>query len=57
MNLPQDFFGRIIFIIQNYGISLLKGQEFKLNASAPQVFQTDGEVLTGVNEFSIKITD
>ena len=25
MSLPQDFFGRIIFIIQNYGISLLKG--------------------------------
>ena len=25
MSLPQDFFGRILFIIQNYGISLLKG--------------------------------
>ena len=25
MSLPQDFFGRIIFIIQNYGESLLKG--------------------------------
>ena len=25
MNLPQDFIGRIIFILQNYGISLLKG--------------------------------
>ena len=25
MSLPQDFFGRIIFIIQNYGMSLLKG--------------------------------
>ena len=25
MQLPQDFIGRIIFIIQNYGMSLLKG--------------------------------
>ena len=25
MSLPQDFFGRIIFIIQKYGMSLLKG--------------------------------
>ena len=25
MTLPQDFIGRIIFIIQNYGMSLLKG--------------------------------
>ena len=25
MSLPQDFLGRIIFIIQNYGMSLLKG--------------------------------
>lgn len=25
MNLPQDFFSRIVFIIQNYGFSLLKG--------------------------------
>ena len=25
MSLPQDFLGRILFIIQNYGDSLLKG--------------------------------
>ncbi len=25
MSLPDDFFGRIIFILQNYGMSLLKG--------------------------------
>ena len=25
MTLPQDFIGRIIFIINNYGLSLLKG--------------------------------
>ena len=25
MSLPQDFFGRIIFILENYGMSLLKG--------------------------------
>ena len=25
MSLPEDFFGRIVFIIQNYGESLLKG--------------------------------
>ena len=25
MSLPQDFFGRIIFLIQKYGMSLLKG--------------------------------
>lgn len=25
MSLPEDFFGRIIFIIQNYGMSMLKG--------------------------------
>ena len=25
MSLPQDFLGRIIFILENYGMSLLKG--------------------------------
>lgn len=25
MSLPEDFFGRIIFILQNYGMSMLKG--------------------------------
>ena len=25
MSLPQDFLGRVIFIIQKYGMSLLKG--------------------------------
>lgn len=25
MSLPEDFWGRIIFIIENYGESLLKG--------------------------------
>lgn len=53
---PLLFIGKHMWF-KHLGISLLKGQEFKLNASAPQVFQTDGEVLTGVNEFSIKITD
>jgi diacylglycerol kinase family enzyme len=33
----------------------LRGKTFKLAASRPLVYQTDGEVTEGVQEFSVKV--
>ena len=53
---PLIFIGKHMWFKQ-VGISVIKGQHFKVCASAPQVFQTDGEVVENVSEFEIKITD
>ena len=51
---PLIFIGKHMWF-KHLGISVLSGQKFKATASSEQVFQTDGEVLTGVKEFVINI--
>ena len=53
---PLIFIGKHMWF-KEVGISVIKGQHFKLEANAPQIFQTDGEVLTDVKEFEIEIKD
>ena len=51
---PLIFIGKHMWF-KHVGISVIKGQHFKAFSSAPQVFQTDGEVLTNVSSFEVKI--
>ena len=51
---PLIFIGKHMWF-KHVGISVLKGQKFKAVASSEQVFQTDGEVLTGVGSFEVEI--
>ena len=53
---PLIFIGKHMWF-KHVGISVIKGQKFKATASKEQVFQTDGEVLTGVKEFEVLITE
>lgn len=53
---PLIFVGKHIWFKQ-VGISVISGQNFKVNASKELVFQTDGEVRTGVKEFEINVQD
>ena len=53
---PLIFIGKHMWF-KHLGISVLKGQHFKAVASAPQTFQTDGEVIKKVKEFEIEITE
>ena len=53
---PLIFIGKHLWF-KHLGISVLSGQKFKATASSEQVFQTDGEVVTGVKEFEILITE
>ena len=40
---------------KHVGITVVKGQKFKVVSDTPQVFQTDGEVLKDIKEFEINI--
>ena len=40
---------------KKWGIKKYEGKSFKFTASAPQPFQSDGEVVIGVNEFEVNI--
>jgi diacylglycerol kinase family enzyme len=51
---PFIFIGKH-FWFKSVGITLLRGKTFKLAASRPLVYQTDGEVTEGVQEFSVKV--
>ena len=53
---PLIFVGKHMWF-KHLGISVINGQKFKATASKKQVFQTDGEVITGVKEFEILITE
>lgn len=53
---PLIFIGKHMWF-KHVGISVIKGQKFKAVASEPQVFQTDGEVITGVTSFEVEITE
>ena len=53
---PLIFIGKHMWF-KHVGITVIKGQNFKVSANAPQVFQTDGEVLKDVQEFEINITE
>ena len=53
---PLIFIGKHMWF-KHLGISVLSGQKFKATASSEQVFQTDGEVATGVKGFEILITE
>lgn len=51
---PLIFIGKHLWF-KTVGISVLKGKNFKVIADRELVFQTDGEVRTGVKEFEINI--
>ena len=51
---PLIFIGKHMWF-KEVGISIIKGVHFRLNASTPQVFQTDGEVRKDVKQFEIEI--
>jgi diacylglycerol kinase family enzyme len=51
---PFIFIGKH-FWFKSVGITLLRGKTFKLTASRPLVYQTDGEVTEGVQELSVKV--
>ena len=51
---PLIFIGKHMWF-KHVGITVVKGQKFKLVSDAPQVFQTDGEVLKDIKEFEINI--
>ena len=51
---PLIFIGKHMWF-KHVGISIIKGQNFKLVSDTPQVFQTDGEVLKDIKEFEINI--
>ena len=53
---PFIFIGKHMWF-KEVGISVIKGQQFKVVADSPQVFQTDGEVVKNIKEFEIKITE
>ena len=53
---PLIFIGKHMWF-KEVGISVIKGQTFKVVSDTPQVFQTDGEVVKNVKEFEIKITE
>ena len=53
---PLIFIGKHMWF-KEVGISVIKGQQFKVVADSPQVFQTDGEVVKNIKEFEIKITE
>ena len=53
---PLLFIGKHIWF-KHLGISIIQGQKFKAVASKEQVFQTDGEVLTGVKEYEVLIAE
>ena len=50
---PLIFLGKHLWF-KYLGISILKGREFIFEANAPQVLQSDGEVLNGIKNFIIK---
>jgi diacylglycerol kinase family enzyme len=51
---PTIFIGKHM-LFKKVGISLVKGRQFKLVSNAPIPFQSDGEVVIGVNEFEVNI--
>ena len=51
---PLIFIGKHMWF-KHVGITVVKGQNFKLVSDTPQVFQTDGEVLKDIKEFEINI--
>ena len=51
---PLIFIGKHMWF-KHLGITVVKGQKFKLVSDTPQVFQTDGEVLKDIKEFEINI--
>ena len=51
---PLIFLGKHLWF-KYLGISILKGREFIFEANAPQVLQSDGEVLNGIKNFIINI--
>lgn len=51
---PSIFIGKHMWF-KKHGVSLLKGRKFKLTSSQPLPFQSDGEVVLDVKEFSIEI--
>ena len=51
---PLIFLGKHLWF-KTVGISVVKGQNFTVKADRELVFQTDGEVLTGVKNFEIII--
>lgn len=53
---PLIFIGKHMWF-KEVGISVIKGQQFKVVADSPQIFQTDGEVVKNIKEFEIKITE
>ena len=53
---PLIFIGKHMWF-KEVGISIIKGQQFKLTANSSQVFQTDGEVLKDVSSFEIEISE
>ncbi len=53
---PLIFIGKHLWFKQ-VGISVIPGQKFKAIASSEQVFQSDGEVATGIKEFEVLITE
>ena len=53
---PLIFIGKHMWF-KEVGISIIKGQQFKLVANSSQVFQTDGEVLKDVSSFEIEISE
>ena len=53
---PLIFIGKHMWF-KEVGISVLKGQHFKVVSNEPQVFQTDGEVRENVKEFEIEISE
>lgn len=53
---PLIFIGKHMWF-KEVGISVIKGQQFKVVADSEQIFQTDGEVVKNIKEFEIKITE
>lgn len=53
---PLIFIGKHMWF-KEVGISVLKGQHFKVVSNEPQVFQTDGEVRENIKEFEIEISE
>ena len=53
---PTIFIGKHM-LFKEVGISLVTGRKFSAKASAPQIFQTDGEVIQSVESFEIEITE
>lgn len=51
---PLIFIGKHMWF-KHVGISVIKGQHFIATSNAPQVYQSDGEVLTDVSSFEVKI--